>query len=188
VRLDLAQEHGGGGVGASGLDCSRGWRTVLCSERGADRFQADPVAGTLVAQDWPPAAGAEEAAAWCAANRVGAGAGDDEYARASREGCIEGDLLVAAKKERPPPASPATVRVAQSRTAGLDRPARPKQMLASETLAVAATSRSTAVRQTVASSSETRMSLTVPVEARARTRSLSASRQRVLVPPASIAR
>jgi hypothetical protein len=98
VGLDLAQKDGGSDVGGTGLVC---W-LVLRSEGGPHCFQADPVARALVAKDGPPAAGAVEAAVRTPADGIGAGAGDNENAGASCEACIEGDLLIAAKKERPP--------------------------------------------------------------------------------------
>ena len=170
MALDLEEKAGGrvGRIEANG-------RSVLLAEGGSDGFEADPEAGALVAEDGTPAARTVEAAVGRAADDVGAGAGDDEDSWASGEGCVEGDFFV----------------VAQARTAGMERPARPKQVRViwlSEMLAEATTSSIMDWRRAVASASETRMSLTEPVEARARTRVESARRHCVLVPPASMAR
>ena len=85
----------------------------------------------------------------------------------------------------------ARLRRAHACTAGPLQPASPKQVRVtwpSDAPAAAAASANIARNRAVASSSETRINFTVPVAARARTPLSSASKHRVLVPPASIAR
>ena len=72
---------------------------VLCAEGGADGFEADPVSGALVTEDWAPASGGVEGSRGRAADDVGAGAGDSQNARPSGEGRVQGDFFVAAEDE-----------------------------------------------------------------------------------------
>jgi len=74
------------------------WRRLLAvmrMERAANAVDADPVAGTLVAQPRTPAAGALPAAVGRAAHSVRAGSGNLQDSGATVEGRVEGDYLVA---------------------------------------------------------------------------------------------
>jgi hypothetical protein len=87
-------EEGGGGGGefaASGL--------VDGAEDGTEGRGADAMAGALVGERGPPAAGGGDGGGVRAARDVGAGAGDDDDAGLAGEGGVEGDLYVAEKSE-----------------------------------------------------------------------------------------
>ena len=68
---------------------------IVGVERAADSVDADPVAGTLVAEARAPAAGGLERAIGRAADGVGAGAGNLENSRASVKCGVERDDVVA---------------------------------------------------------------------------------------------